>query len=125
MVTSDGVRVEVKSAAYLQAWPQARHSAITFSRLSGHAAGTGGGEATEGRTYRADVFVFALLATKDHAVLDPLDVNQWRFWAASHDAVAHTTYRSLSLSAVERLAGAAVQLRDLEAAVRALARRQA
>lgn len=119
LATSDGIRVEVKSAAYLQAWPQTHRSAITFSRLSGHAADTGGSAAFGPRTYRADVFVFAVLMTKDHETLDPLDVDQWRFWVVRCDAVAATTYRSLSLSTVERLAGGPVQFSELGGAVRA------
>ncbi|MGY1884159.1 hypothetical protein ACI799_02490 [Blastococcus sp. SYSU DS0753] len=34
VVTSDGLRLEVKSSAYLQAWEQSRLSTVTFGGLS-------------------------------------------------------------------------------------------
>ena len=78
--TREGRAVEVKSAAYLQSWPQERPSAIRF----GVAAKTGWDAETNRwdpeRRRRADVYVFALLAHEDEATLDPLNVDQWRFW---------------------------------------------
>ena len=35
VVTPEGIRVEVKSSAYLQAWAQARPSSISFGGLNG------------------------------------------------------------------------------------------
>ncbi len=111
LVTASGLRVEVKSAAYLQAWQQARPSRITFSRLSSHAEGPSAPGAD--RQYRADVYVFALLDTRTHDRLDPLDADQWRFWVATNAAVAATKSRSLSLSGVEGIAGQSVGFRHL------------
>lgn len=118
LVTPDGIRVEVKSAAYLQAWEQPTHSTIRFSRLSGQPNDEDQGTARAVREYRADVFVFAVLATRDHDLLDPLDVSQWQFWVGGRDAVAATGYRSLSLPAVERVCGAPVPYAALGGSVR-------
>lgn len=121
LVTQDGTRVEVKSAAYLQAWEQKKPSTIAFSRLSGQPNDEDQGTDRAVRQYRADVFVFAVLITRDHSLLDPLDTDQWRFWVASREAVAATGYRSLSLAAVERIAGESVGFDGLPARVCAVA----
>lgn len=78
--TRDGVKVEVKSAAYLQSWRQERLSAISFGipPTFGWDASTN----TYGvaRKRQADVYVFALLKHLDKRTLDPLDVEQWTFY---------------------------------------------
>ena len=115
VLTPDGVKVEVKSSAYLQAWAQARHSTITFGGLRArpdHLGGDGTGE-----SYNADVYVFAVLTCLDHATYDALDVAQWTFWLLSRDAVAATGQRSLALSRVQALAGHPVNYADLAEAI--------
>lgn len=75
-----GVAVEVKSAAYLQTWFQNEESRITFD-----IAPKRGWDATTNVTgttpvRAADVYVFALLCHRDKATLNPLNVDQWRFY---------------------------------------------
>jgi hypothetical protein len=77
----DGTRIEVKSAAYIQTWAQRNLSSISFGvakRLAWDAE-TNSTDLIPNR--HADVYVFALLAHKDKATIDPLDLNQWQFWA--------------------------------------------
>ena len=75
-----GVRVEVKSAAHVQSWPQARPSVIEF----GIRPTVGWDSRTN--TYApspmrsADVYVFCLLNGEDREKIDPLDVQQWTFY---------------------------------------------
>jgi hypothetical protein len=68
--TATGLRVEVKSAAYLQSWAQQRLSAIAF--------GIGPKLAFDAATGRA--YVFRLLRRQDKATLNPLDLAQWEFY---------------------------------------------
>jgi len=79
VLTPEGIKVEVKSGAYLQTWAQKKLSAISFEikqKLSWDAATNV--SATKAARF-ADVYVFAVLAHKDKATLDPLDVSQWEF----------------------------------------------
>lgn len=78
--TPDGIKVEVKSAAYLQAWAQEEPSKIKFvtPRRQGWDSETGKVDLEAKR--RADVYVLALLAHKDKPTLDPIDVAQWEFY---------------------------------------------
>jgi hypothetical protein len=104
--SKQGVKIEVKSAAYLQSWHQNRLSAISFDirPTIGWDAGTN----TFGtiRKRQADVYVFALLKHKDKATLDPLNVDQWVFYILQA-AVLDTkmpNQKRLSLTTLEGLA---------------------
>lgn len=78
--TTDGTRIEVKSAAYIQSWHQDKPSAITFGvrKTFGWDKHTNKVDGMKRR--QADVYVFALLKHRDQETLDPLDVSQWEFF---------------------------------------------
>jgi hypothetical protein len=114
--TPDGVRVEVKSSAYLQAWTQARPSSIRFGGLNSRTWAPVDGYATAA-SYNADVYVFALLTARDHGAYDPLDLAQWSFWVVPRRTVEATGQRSLALSRVEALADGPVTYSGLAEAV--------
>ncbi|MFF4093154.1 hypothetical protein ACFYYY_04690 [Streptomyces sp. NPDC001834] len=104
VLAPDGLRIEVKTSAYLQAWGQRRLSEIRFSRLRGRTWTPEGGGAAE-QSYNADVYVFALHTARTHAAYDPLDIGQWRFHVASRALVEDTGQASLGLASVRRLCG--------------------
>lgn len=83
LVNSDGIRIEVKSAAYLQSWAQTSLSKISFGiqPTIGWDASTN----TSGveRKRQADVYVFCLLHHVDKASVDPMDLEQWTFFVLS------------------------------------------
>jgi hypothetical protein len=69
----------VKSAAYLQTWFQTTLSAVSFDiGPKRHWDAATNVMATEARR-QADLYVFALLAHREKATLDPMDVAQWVF----------------------------------------------
>lgn len=118
VVTPDGVTVEVKSSAYLQAWEQAAPSVVRFSGLRGRIWDESGGRAGQ-QSYNADVYVFALITTRDHASYDPLDLAQWSFWVLPRSAVAGTGQASLGLARLQALADGVLRYEDLAGAVAA------
>lgn len=86
LATPEGIRVEVKSAAYLQAWQQEKFSDIRFriSEARGWTAATN--EFSESSKRQADVYVFCVFTGWDRETADPLDTRQWTFYvAATHD----------------------------------------
>lgn len=117
VLTPDGLRLEVKSGAYLQAWEQSRLSTVTFSGLSARTWSPTEGY-SEGGSYNADGYVFAVLTATDHADYDALDVDQWSFWVLPREVLAATGQRSIRLSRVEALAGPPVGYADLARRVR-------
>lgn len=119
LLTPDGLRVEVKSAAYLQTWVQARPSRITF----GIQPTTGWDAATNtlstARMRQADVYVFALLHHQTKSTVDPLDLDQWTFHALS--TLKLNKYvpeqRSIGLASLMRLEPEVAQFDELPVAV--------
>ena len=120
--TPDGLRLEVKSSAYLQAWEQTRLSRIEFSGLT---AKTPTATAySDARTYNADGYVFALQTATEHSRYDALDTGQWQFWVLPVERVAANGSRSLALSTVKSMAGEHVTYARLADTVRSVVRRR-
>ena len=80
LTTPGGVRVEVKSAAYLQSWAQKELSKISFSTPRTLAWDADGGGFAEVARRHAQVYVFVLLAYTDKATVNPVDLDQWAFY---------------------------------------------
>jgi hypothetical protein len=78
--TQEGIKVEVKSAAYLQSWHQEKFSAISFGIQPTIGWDANTNEYGTERRRQADVYVFALLHHQNKQTLDPLDVEQWTFY---------------------------------------------
>lgn len=95
--TPDGTTVEVKSAAYLQSWPQKQLSRITFSGLTGRRWNPESGYSGE-REVRADVFVFAVHTCRDPDSYDTLALGQWELWVAPAYVIAQAGVRSVGLT---------------------------
>lgn len=74
------IKVEVKSAAYLQSWSQDKLTSIKFdvekTTPPNEDKGGYGGELRRA----ASVYVFALLAEKDKNKVDPMNLDQWEFY---------------------------------------------
>jgi hypothetical protein len=118
--TPEGVKVEVKSSAYLQSWRQTRLSTPTFRipRTTAWDSDTDSGE--NGPKRQADVYVFAVLAHRDKATLNPLDLPQWDFYVLPTSLLDQRAQSQLtiSLSSLGRWGASPVQYRDLARAVR-------
>ena len=81
--TVQGVPIEVKSAAYLQSWAQRRLSPILFNVSKKRVLNAATNQMVDEPTRTAQVYVFALLAHQDQTTLDPLNLDQWRFYVLS------------------------------------------
>lgn len=80
LITPSGVKIEVKSAAYLQTWHQNDYSKIQFGVQPTLAWDYTTGKYETEQRRQADVYVFCLLSHKDKSTVDPLDVTQWEFY---------------------------------------------
>ena len=111
--------LEVKSASYHQRWHQDRLSDIRFSVRKTHAwdATTGKQAATAER--QAFAYVLCLLSEKQREKVDPLDLNQWQFWAVSSsffDARTRSQH-SITHNSLRREVGEPVSFNDLRKVV--------
>lgn len=114
-----GTRIEVKAAAYRQAWAQRKPSAIRFTRLCAR-TWTPQSAYSDAQTYNAQVYVFALHTALDHESYDALDINQWVFWVLSTAAVEAEGTSSISMSTLDRRTER-VTFADLDAAIQVAA----
>jgi len=80
LTTEDGIKIEVKSAAYIQSWNQKSFSTISFSikpaRYWDAETNMQRGEPKR----HADLYVFCHLKHKDQKTIDPLKMEQWDFY---------------------------------------------
>jgi hypothetical protein len=117
LLSPEGIKVEVKSAAFIQSWHQEKESVISFRVPKTRAwdANTNRQELESRR--QADVYVFALLAHRDQKSIDPLDLSQWSFYVLPTTVLDARTrsQHSITLKTLEALSGGPVlfdRLRD-------------
>jgi hypothetical protein len=120
LTSPEGIRVEVKSSAYVQSWFQRRLSTIAFG--IGETTGWDPDTAESGKEKKrqADVYVFALLFRTERELVDPLDVDHWRFFVVScADLNQHCAKQvDIRLSRVRALPHAEVPFEGLAEAIR-------
>lgn len=108
LTAPDGTKIEVKSAAYLQAWRQQKLSTIQFvvPKRQGWDSQTGRVDPEAKR--HADVYVFALLAHQDKSTVDPMDVEQWEFYVLPTHVleVRSRSQHSITLASLRKMTAA-------------------
>ena len=122
----DGIRIEVKSSAYLQSWRQTDYSKVMFSCKRSHGWDRESGQMNDEFKRQADVYVFCLLAHRQQQTLDVLDVSQWEFHALPTFELDQRTrsQHSITLKSLRALAGAAIPYSGLARAIHDAADRQ-
>lgn len=105
LTTPGGIRIEVKSAAYLQSWwwAQKRLSAISFSTAKTLAWDADTGEWSTEAERHAQVYVFALLAPTDPATVNPLNLDQWAFYVLPTAVLDARSQQSITLKTLQAL----------------------
>ena len=78
--TPEGIKLEIKSAAYLQSWFQRTLSKISFGTRAALYWDSLTNKQSETAKRHADVYVFCLLHHKNKQTVDPLNLNQWEFF---------------------------------------------
>lgn len=95
--SSDEVRIEVKSSAYVQAWPQKRLSKPVFSGLRGRILDASANTYADNASYNADLYVFCVNKQTRPLEYDPLDLACWQFYVAPRTILAELNTSSVSL----------------------------
>ncbi|MCR9291859.1 MAG: hypothetical protein NXI32_04010 [bacterium] len=117
-----GMRVEVKSSAYLQSWPQKRLSAPVFGIAPAKIFDESGTQLSQDRKRRSDVYVFALLAHRDKATIDPLNTDQWDFYVVPTDRLDEELgdQKSVSLARLQLIVSEPLKFSELRASLEAV-----
>ena len=121
--TKEGIKIEVKSGAFIQTCHQKKLSSIQFSirPTKGWDAKTDNRSNTTMR--QADIYVFCLLIHKEQDTIDPLNMNQWQFYILSSDALTQSlgTQKTIVLSSLLRLNPITATYSELSTAIKQLA----
>ena len=106
--TESGLKIEVKSAAYVQSWAQQRLSRIEFRYVATRAWDADTNKQEDVAIRHADLYAFALLQHREKRSIGPMDLDQWRFYAAATKAIAarERSQHSISLKSLEAHCGA-------------------
>ena len=103
LTTENGVSIEVKSSAYLQAWKQKRVSRISFSGLRGKRLNAESNLYAKEKTYNADLYAFCAQIEKDPKKWDALDLEQWRFYLLKREELIPLQQNSISQNRLAKL----------------------
>ena len=101
----DGIKIEVKSAAYLQSWAHANLSKIIFNIPPTYAWDAITNKTSEEQRRQADFYVFCLLKHLEKETLDPLNLDQWEFYLLSSKTLDEelTTQKTVSFGRLLQL----------------------
>jgi hypothetical protein len=86
------LKIELKSWAYIQSWEQHEYSKIIFTIRPTKSLNT------HDIKRRADIYIFALLKTKDAKVIDSLKLEQWDFYIVRTSEINDKLLNQKSLS---------------------------
>jgi len=110
-----GLRVEVKSSAYVQSWKQDRLSKISFDIKPAFGWGATTNVIAGERARQADVYVFCLFTPTDKTIADPLNLDQWDFYVMSTSRInkEFEQQKTISLGRLRRYVPAACSFAEL------------
>ena len=117
--TPEGIKVEVKSAAFIQSWHQTAASKISFVAPKKRSWNPETNKLETEIRRHADVYVFALLF-EQQSVPDPLNLDHWEFYVLPTAVLNARTesQRSINLRSLHALSGGPVSYDRLKDAVK-------
>ena len=80
LITNSGLKIEVKSSAYIQSWKQKKLSNISFGIQRTRGWNSDLNEYTDKIERQADVYVFCVLHHQDEETVNPMNMDQWTFY---------------------------------------------
>ena len=105
LITDTGIKIEVKSSAYLQSWNQKDYSKIVFSIKESHYWDSDSNKQSINKYRPSDVYVFCLLDHKEKSSVNPLNLNQWKFYVLNTKRINEykRSKHSITLKSLEKL----------------------
>ena len=119
ITTPEGIKIEVKSSAYLQSWHQNRPSAISFGIAKTYPWDWKTNQYGETQIRSADVYVFCVLAHLDGQTVNPLELTQWEFYILPTSTLDSSlgNQKTVSLSRLKDLGAVALDYDQIRNAV--------
>lgn len=124
--TPTGIKIEVKSAAYVQSWVQKKHSSIQFSIRPTYGWDRESNSRSDEIIRQADVYVFCLLKHREQGSINPLNLDQWVFYVLPTKTLNESlgSQKTISLSSLDNLDPQKVNYGGLRASITKAAKDQ-
>lgn len=118
--TNEGIKVEVKSGAYIQSWSQKKLSTIQFGIRPTQGWDSGNGAYSNVVERQSDVYVFCVLGHQEQGSIDPLNMDQWDFYVLATKELNRevNAQKTISLSRLEALKPLKATYGELYAAIK-------
>ncbi len=100
LTTERGVRIEVKASSYLQSWHQEKLSSIVFSIRKARTWDPNTNKLSPDTCRASDIYVFALLAHQDKDTVNPMNLDEWRFFVVPTNRLNERTRSQHSITLV-------------------------
>ena len=104
LMTESGIKIEIKSASYIQSWEQKKFSEIKFGIAP--TKGEPINPEYDGKYRRwSDFYIFCLLDNKDQKTINPMDLNQWTFYVLRTEVLneKNPTKKNIGLNSLLKL----------------------
>jgi hypothetical protein len=103
--TPTGIKIQVKSAAYVQSWHQKKLSNIVFNVQPRRAWDSNTNVLARDPARHSDIYVFAVLAHRNKATINPLNTQQWEFYVLPTITITarKRSQHSITLKSLEKL----------------------
>lgn len=114
--TKNGIKIEIKSSAYFQAWKQKRKSNITFGIAPTKTLLNNNNYSKEKKRH-SDIYIFCLFdVSNENTKLEPLNLDQWTFFLVKKMTldIKDKNQGSISLSSLKTLEHICCKYEDLE-----------
>jgi hypothetical protein len=104
LLTEKGVKIEVKSAAYIQSWKQRKLSTISFDISKTKTLLQNNTYSTE-YSRQSNLYIFCLLHHIDQQTIDPLNLDQWTFYVIPTEVLEakFPNQKTMRLSTLEKI----------------------
>jgi len=103
--TPEGIKVEVKSGAYIQSWSQKKLSSIIFGIQPTQGWDAASNTYSTESERQSDVYVFCVLSHKNKETIDPLNLDQWSFYVMATETLNGSVgnQKTIALSRLKQL----------------------
>lgn len=120
VLTSAGIKVEVKTSAYIQSWVQKNYSHIEFNIKPTKILNAETNTYSARRVRQSDVYVFCVLAHKNKDTIDPLNLAQWEFFVIATDTLNKSVgaKENIRLSSLIKLKPFEVTFEEIDNAIK-------
>tara|TARA_R110001583_G_C5642245_1_gene407954 strand:+ start:1259 stop:1837 length:579 start_codon:yes stop_codon:yes gene_type:complete len=113
--TESGIKLEIKSSAYVQSWKQNSLSKISFDIAPTKGWNAKTNEYSAERKRQSDFYVFCVLHHKDQNTIDPTCLDQWTFYVLPTKVLNEQKkeQKRISLSSLLKLKPAACRFGEI------------